>query len=448
VTKPLHSGYRLTDWLLLNPHATAVEKLYVGRALTFRERNPGLSLLQATTPATRTALSRAQRSCEEKGFLVLDRPRFGSDRNANNPRFARSNKIVSFHPQIETRRREGQAPPLTITITGELVERLPRGSGVDHGPYAPLVALLYAREQIRRGGIQLPHAVTAARLNITERIVKRVEKDMLALGALKVIKDGNEPIYRLLHVHVPDATPRDNKTPRMRQLGPEAIIATNAQWTAIDAMTVDLDDAQVADLLSEARARGPYEHDPRPVEASFVLLALEARKHHEAAVENTMTPSQKARGSLPVTSDQSLVRQESIDRSTGKDPSLRLSEKTKALRDEVQGGAGGSQGQRRGNAERWVFSTKPEMWVWADPKIKARLTVYLNALDKYDKPDRDSILRRHLLRSNGSGRKLLKLLDTYHGDLPPPDVLAAWQREDNDGAPLVDVSDLLATLAG
>jgi hypothetical protein len=446
VTKPLHSGYRLTDWLLFNPHATVVEKLYIGRALTFRERNPGLSLLQATTPATRTALSRAQRSCEEKGFLVLDRPKFGHDRNPDNPRFARSNKIVSFHPQIETRRRDGQAP-LTITIPGELVERLPRGRGVSHGAYAPLVALLYAREQIRRGGIQLPHAVTAARLNITERMVKHVERDMLALGALKVVQDGDEPIYRLFHFHVPDSTPRGDKTPRMRQLGPEAIIATDGQWTALSAMAVDLDDAQVADLLSEARARGPYEHDPRPVEASFVLLALEARKHHEAAVESTMTPSQKARGSLPVTSDQSLVRQESIERSTGKDPSHSLSEKTEALRDEVQGRAGGSQGQRRGNAQRWVFSTKPEMWVWADPKIKARLTVYIDALGKYDKPDRDSILRRHLLRCNGSGRKLLKLLDAYHGDLPPPDVLADWQREDNGSAPLVDVSDLLATLA-
>ncbi len=401
-----HPGYRLTDVALFTHELSPAAKLVLGITLAIPERNPSVRQLEQWLPLSRRAIHNAQDELEATGCRY-DRPYSAADRNTFNPRFARSNRLASVPPVWEPVRRGNNVQP-SVYLPGLVAETLPR-----ERKYA-LLTLLYVREQIRRGAVQMPDPVAAMRLGVTERWVKEARRLLRERGVLKSAKRRySPPIFRVEGVHVPEKKFDPSMTPERFQLHGRAFIATGRQFAVVQ---------RLASALPSSALSSAF-----PMEADDLIQALrDAAKRVHSAHDSTTT----AHGSLPSTSERLLDQK----RPTSRPPELeiststtRASRATKVSKGQDNGNDNSASradssdrgnGHRRRNEaarERWVFSSDPLFYVWADTaneKTRERIEAYRNNwLAKAEKADADIGMRRLLLRCNGDGRKLLTLLD-------------------------------------
>lgn len=278
-----------TDELLFSgqePNA----KVVLAATLGVPNRDPSLSQLAEMTGLKRNTVKAAQDELERwrtmwlevaeemklclPGVLVVyDKPEQWYDRYRDNPRFNRSNKVTSVWLAFDpTPSRASDAPP-RIELPAHIHTRLPRRSR--SAAVLRLVAAVYAREQLRRGAIQIEDETVARKLGLKEvvggweegpnvRQVARARETLIAAGIL-VVHDADAqpcPIYTM-----PGATPQRVENPaalepewtfrfrrhRLKDAGEQLdVYATDAQWATVLTLVRHLGDVEAVDAIFDA----------------------------------------------------------------------------------------------------------------------------------------------------------------------------------------------------
>lgn len=268
-----HPGYALTDAILLDPLMPVAMKLVLGATLAVPSRNPSLNRLATILPLNRAAIILAQRQLEDLELALYDRPSEAWERHPTNPRFVRSNQVIHVHPSADPT----QAPGAYVKLPGHVAMRLPRGR--KNAARFPLLALLYAREQLRRGAIQIEDDAAASLLGFRApdrspdaRGVRRLREELLRAGVIRRAQRTNPTSIYVMPgaTHRPaDAKTLDpSRTRRLRHLpvdvgAPIRVLANEAEWAMIEGHFARLHPAyhayacMVAWRASQARLQAP-----------------------------------------------------------------------------------------------------------------------------------------------------------------------------------------------
>jgi hypothetical protein len=216
------TALRITDELLFDRSRSVQERVTLAATLAYPDRNPSLTQLEERAASSRLSVIEAQNELEryepiwteeaDGSFSLLssrlvtyDRPSHYYDREPDNPRFKRPNRVVAIEPWADPDRARFVELPLDV------VERLPRGH--KNSALIRLLALFYAREQLRFGAIQKEDAFVARLLlgqaekrypDQYQRAIRRARDAMIEANVLSVADDTAEPapIYTM-----PGATP-------------------------------------------------------------------------------------------------------------------------------------------------------------------------------------------------------------------------------------------------
>jgi len=174
LTHPL----RITDKLLFaNEELNA--KNVLAATLGYPNRNPSLTQLAHATGLSRHTVQEVQKNLDKWTVRIVeehadgsataafrvpraryDRPDQWYDREKNSPRFNRSNRLATAYLAYDPDHEDYASLPAAI------VDRLPRKS--KSASLLRMVALVYAREQLIRGAIQIEDEVIARRLDLWE----------------------------------------------------------------------------------------------------------------------------------------------------------------------------------------------------------------------------------------------------------------------------------------
>lgn len=226
---PMAHSLVTTDELLFSdepPHVRVVAAATFG----YPKRNPSLVELAKMTGLKPHTVKDAQNQLEawsRAGTTVIaplaqyDKPENWYERNPDNPRFQRSNELTRvFRPDYDPDRAKYR-----IELPASVLAKLPRGQ--KNSAILRLVACAYAREQLRRGAIQIDDATLAEQLQLRVQRegfgeetnvaqVTRARETLLRRGVLVVHDaDADPPIYTM-----PGATPGKPENPD--ELAPEA----------------------------------------------------------------------------------------------------------------------------------------------------------------------------------------------------------------------------------
>lgn len=217
----------LPDSVLFDRELSHAAKVILGATIAFPNRDPSVTQLQAATGLKRQTIVAAQRELDreqdvwfedEHGELepatwqlvTYNRPRRWYDRQPDNPRFNRSNRLVKIQDWANPHHRSNDGR--RVELPGELVARLPRGT--KNAALTRLVAATYAREQLLRQAIQVEDQVVGRRLRCTPAQVRRIRERLIERGVLvRYRKDSPCTIYAM-----PGATP--GRPERPEQLDP------------------------------------------------------------------------------------------------------------------------------------------------------------------------------------------------------------------------------------
>jgi hypothetical protein len=263
-------AFLITDWLLFNAAVPARVKTVIGYTLAWSGRNPSIGILATRSGMKPHAVIDAQRWIEAN---LLGEYRRGK-RGAEN---TQTNRLVHLDPAALPQRDHYFECIPRRTLSG-----LPRGKGVSNTYLYPLLLALYAREQHRRGAVQIEDEAAAAMISLDKRQVQRLRQKLIQTGALvRVRKDTPAHVYRLRDFRAEPDKLDTHRTPRVRQLPlrdqtpPLQVICGPGQQEALYeyASRMKADDMRSAALLA---ARNIGHNDPsRPLLAAPLIDAVQ-----------------------------------------------------------------------------------------------------------------------------------------------------------------------------
>jgi len=235
----LFHGYRMTDDVLFHPWLTTTEKLVLGAFAAHPRRSPSHRYLRAHTPVHHDSIEAALSRIEEVfGLAIFDRPHGPQDRDPITRRFARPNRAMMLAPAADPARPENARR--SVVLPARIAAKLRRGQR--NSGLTVLVALLYVREQLRRGAIQADDEAVAAMLHTEARKVRRIREQMIRDSVLvRAKKAPGSAIYTMpgATARTPAAADLDvTRTRRLRLLPidigtPIYALANDREWSAI-----------------------------------------------------------------------------------------------------------------------------------------------------------------------------------------------------------------------
>jgi len=235
----LFHGYRMTDDVLFHPWLTTTEKLVLGAFAAHPRRSPSHRYLRAHTPIHHDSIEAALTRIEEVfGLAIFDRPHGPQDRDPITRRFARANRAMMLAPAADPARPENARR--SVVLPARIAAALRRGQR--NSGLAVLVALLYVREQLRRGAIHADDEAVAAMLHTEARKVRRIREQMIRDSVLVHAKKApGSAIYTMpgATARTPAAADLDvTRTRRLRLLPidigtPIHALANDREWSAI-----------------------------------------------------------------------------------------------------------------------------------------------------------------------------------------------------------------------
>jgi hypothetical protein len=182
--RPHHFGFLATEAVLFHPRLSHPAKLALAASLTYPNRNPSLSQLEAATGLRRKTIIDAQNELEREEIARYDRPRHPWEREPGSHRFRRSNRLTWVAREADPYHAANAKKK--IELPGVIAALLPRGK--NNAARFPLVALVYALEQLRRGAVQMEDEVAASLLRLEKRQVQRIRQEMRRLGLLVFVR--------------------------------------------------------------------------------------------------------------------------------------------------------------------------------------------------------------------------------------------------------------------
>ncbi|MGH2383396.1 MAG: hypothetical protein ACRDG7_19570 [Candidatus Limnocylindria bacterium] len=361
-------------------------------------------------------------------LVIFDKPEHWYDREPDNPRYQRSNRITWIQPKYDPD-HPGNIGRM-IELPASVLAKIPRGRGVN-APLLRLLALTYAREQLRRGAIQIEDRLLADRFSIYEvdretgyyeglavRQVERTREKLAQAGVIDLRDEGDGlPVYVM-----PGGTPGSDKTPddfdpartkRIRPLGLEGD----------DGQEIVASDEQHAELHRHIRTLGG--RAPRAAELKGLLDPLDlldaaplidrlSRKRHLLLPEEIPTIAGRDTGLLPSTNDLSKSSLPPLEK--GEPPRRDVQDDFSGEGDEGSASASTrpSAGLRSSDPtiERREWSGDfPNLYYYADHPTHQTIRRFVEAIEsRYGKPEAVGFLRWACLESTGSGLAVLELL--------------------------------------
>ena len=438
--EPYHFGYVLTDTILFHPHLGIAEKLVLGATLSHPNRNPSQPTLAKLLPIQKRDIQKAQHTLEGFELARYDRPSFAWEREAHSPRFRHSNKLVWVAPEADPSRSGARS----VTLPGEIARRLPAGNGKKNAKLFPLVALVYAREQLRRTIIHIEDEAVAALLGLSERQVRRVREELRTLGLLK-FSQRKPPCdaytFPGATAGIPAAQLDPAKTRRIRRLGTDAelgfdgyvpVYANEAEWETIAGRARRLGPLWTNYALTLAfGAELGGRREEAPFRAASVLQSMEeaatAKADFWTGVDRTapslLTHSPQERP-LPSTPQPSIRTSKCDEAAEAMQtwPTAQVEERsalavdTPAHRDSgkgerlTEGDKGGERPERdspRNRRFKWD-STYFGVHYYATLAIHEQIEEYVQLVEtKYGHEEAAGFLREYALASRASGRTIL-----------------------------------------
>jgi hypothetical protein len=198
---------KLTDRKLFSRELEQADKVVLGFTLGVRERDPSrrqlvkwAGLNEKTVRAAQNRLAaikpiwrddddggvvldgRGQPVEQPWSLISLDRPSTAAERNINDPRYARSTRAYAVAATAEP----GQNPHRWTQLPGAVIDRIPRRG--KNRALLLLVAVAYARLQLRHGAIQAPDEVVAWQLGVEKRKVRTARETLAKAGVIVPFK--------------------------------------------------------------------------------------------------------------------------------------------------------------------------------------------------------------------------------------------------------------------
>jgi hypothetical protein len=188
---------KLTDDVLFDRFHTFEERAVLAVTQGHHGKNPSVRDLAKTLGIKDDAVMKAQQDLETDFYFQIEQPRGDIsftyqlatfdrpsefwERQTTNPRFRRSTRLEAVAPRAEL--YVGGVKKKWTELPRDIVKRLPKRR---HGnALVFLVALAYAREQLRRGAIQIEDDALAYLLGASEKRIAAIRRLLVKAGILK-----------------------------------------------------------------------------------------------------------------------------------------------------------------------------------------------------------------------------------------------------------------------